>query len=44
MPRNIKEVLDDLNRRAAMFEEIEALRKNDTWDVVKLPSEKKVVG
>lgn len=26
-----------------MFEEMEALRKNDNWDVVELPSEKKVV-
>ena len=27
-----------------MFKEMEALRKNDTWDVVKLPREKKIVG
>ena len=27
-----------------MFEEIEALRKNDTCDVVKLPREKKIIG
>ena len=26
-----------------MFEELEALRKNDTWDVVKLPREKNIV-
>ena len=27
-----------------MFEEMEALRKNDAWDVVKFPREKKIVG
>lgn len=27
-----------------MFEEMEALRKNDMWDMVKLPRNKKIVG
>ena len=44
IPRSIKEALDDQNRRFAVFEEMEALRKNDTWDVMKLPREKKIVG
>ena len=44
IPRSIKEVLDDQNCRSVVFEEMEALRKNDTWDVVKLPCEKKIVG
>ena len=44
IPRNIKEALDDQNWKSAVFEEMEALRKNDTWDVVELPREKKIVG
>lgn len=44
IPRNIKEALDEPNWRSAVFEEMEALRKNGTWEVVDLPSEKKVVG
>ena len=44
IPRSIKEALDDQNWRSIVFEEMEALRKNDSWDVVKLPREKKMVG
>ncbi|XP_071909660.1 uncharacterized protein [Coffea arabica] len=44
IPRNIKEALVDQNWKSAVFEEMEALRKNDTWDVVELPREKKIVG
>ena len=44
LPRNIKEALAEPNWRLAVFEEMEALRKNGTWEVVQLPSEKKVVG
>ena len=44
IPRSIKEALDDQNWRSIVFEEMEALRKNDSWDVVKLPREKKIVG
>ena len=44
IPRSIKEALDDQIWRFAVFEEMEALWKNDTWDVVKLPREKKIVG
>ena len=44
IPRSIKEALDDQIWRFAVFEEMEALWKNDTWDAVKLPREKKIVG
>jgi hypothetical protein len=30
--------------RTAMQEEMKALHKNKTWDIVKLPNEKKFVG
>ena len=44
IPISIKEALDDQNWRFAVFEKMEALRKNDTWDVVKLPREKRLLG
>jgi len=36
--------LDDPKWRIAMQEEMKAFHKNKTWDLVKLPNEKKVVG
>ena len=44
VPRNIQEALGDPNWRLAVFEEMNALKKNDTWEMVKLLKEKKVVG
>jgi hypothetical protein len=44
VPRNLQEALSDPKWRTAMQEEMEALYKNKTWDLVKLSSEKKVVG
>ena len=44
MPRNIQEALGDPNWRLAVFEEMNALKKNDTWEMVELPKGKKVVG
>ena len=44
VPRNIQEALDELIWKLAVFEEMNALKKNGTWEVVDLPREKKVVG
>ncbi|RVX10349.1 Retrovirus-related Pol polyprotein from transposon RE1 [Vitis vinifera] len=44
VPRNIQEALDEPSWKLAVFEEMNALKKNDTWEVVDLPREKKVVG
>jgi hypothetical protein len=44
VPRNLQEALNDPKWRTAMHEEIKALHKNKTWDLVKLPNGKKVVG
>ena len=44
MPRNIQEALGDPNWRLAVFEEINAFKKNDTWEMVEVPNGKKVVG
>jgi hypothetical protein len=45
VPRNLQEALSDPPKwRTAMQEEMKALHKNETWDLVKLPNEKKAVG
>ncbi|KAL3845297.1 hypothetical protein ACJIZ3_002700 [Penstemon smallii] len=44
MVLTLKEALDDLNWRLAMMEEMNALRKNNTWSVIDLPKNKKTVG
>jgi hypothetical protein len=44
VPRNIQEALDDLNWKLAVLEEMNALRKNGTWELVDLPRDKKIVG
>ncbi|RVW34481.1 Retrovirus-related Pol polyprotein from transposon RE2 [Vitis vinifera] len=44
VPRNIQEALDEPSWKLAVFEEMNALKKNGTWEVVDLPKEKKVVG
>ncbi|RVW12310.1 Retrovirus-related Pol polyprotein from transposon TNT 1-94 [Vitis vinifera] len=41
IPRNIQEALDEPGWKLAMFEEMNALKKNGTWEVVDLPREKK---
>ena len=42
--RTIQEVLDHLDWKLVILEEINALRKNSTWEVVDLPRKKKIVG
>lgn len=44
MPRNIQEALEESAWKLAVFEEMNALKKNDTWEMVELPEKKKVVG
>ena len=44
VPRNIHEALDEPSWKLVVFEEMNALKKNGTWEVVDLPREKKVVG
>ena len=41
IPRNIQETLDEPGWKLAVFEEMNALKKNGTWEVVDLPREKK---
>ena len=44
VPRNIQEALDEPSWKLVVFEEMNALKKNGTREVVDLPREKKVVG
>ena len=44
VPRNIKEALGDQNWKYAVFEEMKALQKNNTWDVIDLPRDEKIKG
>ncbi|KAM7461061.1 hypothetical protein LguiA_029182 [Lonicera macranthoides] len=44
IPKTLSEALGDENWRNAMKVEMKALEKNETWDLVKLPEEKKPVG
>ena len=44
VPRNIQEALDDPNWKLAVMEEMNALRRSGTWEIVDLPKDKKTVG
>ena len=44
IPRNVQEALTDSNWKKAMNEEMEALQRNTTWELVPLPEGKKTVG
>ena len=44
IPQNFKEALRDENWKIAMNEEMSALNKNKTWEIVELPQDKKPVG
>lgn len=44
IPKNVSEALSKKERKQAMNEEHKALEKNKTWELVKLPKEKKPVG
>ena len=44
IPSDVQEALNDERWKNAMNEEMEALQKNQTWELVKLPNGKKTVG
>jgi len=44
IPNNVQEALKDQKWKKAMNDEIEALQKNRTWELVNLPPGKKIVG
>ena len=44
VPRNIEEALDDPNWKLEVLDELNALKKNETCEVVSLPHDKKKVG
>ena len=44
VPRNIQETMSDPKWKVAAMEEMSALVKNNTWEIVKLPLNKRVVG
>lgn len=44
MPRNIQEALNDPDWRLAVMEEMNALRKSRTWEIVDPPKDHKIVG
>ena len=43
-PVNFEQASNDDNWRKAMDEEIHAIKKNETWKLTKLPSNKKPIG
>ncbi|CAL8175713.1 unnamed protein product [Prunus armeniaca] len=44
IPQTLQDALDNPKWKEAMYEELRALRKNSTWELVELPRGKKVVG
>ena len=44
VPRNVQEALSHSDWRTAVLEEMNALKKNETWELVELPEGKKTVG
>ena len=44
MPKNIREAMGDPKWREAVYEEMKALKNNDTWVLSNLPARKKTVG
>ena len=44
IPRILSEALENKKREKAIQVEMEELEKNKTWDIVKLPKEKRLVG
>lgn len=44
IPSHFQEALEDPKWKSAMVDEMKALQKNSTWEMVKLPKDKKTVG
>ena len=43
IPKTLREVMQNINWKGAMDEEMKALLHNDTWDIVDLPKGKKPI-
>ncbi|CAN1132933.1 Retrovirus-related Pol polyprotein from transposon TNT 1-94 [Linum perenne] len=43
VPKNIQEALQEPKWKQAVIDELQALEKNNTWDIVKLPPDKRTV-
>lgn len=43
IPQTLQEALSDLKWRDAMHEQMRALHKNNIWEFIELPNEKKAV-
>ena len=44
MPNNVEEALQNSDWKAAVFDEMNALNKNGTWEIVNQPSGKSPMG
>ena len=44
MPRNVQEAFSHLDWRTTFLEDMNALKKNETWELVELPEGKKTLG
>ena len=44
IPKNPQEALNNIRWKEAMDEEMKALLQNETWEIVELPRDKKIVG
>ena len=44
MPNNVEEVLQNIDWKVVVFDEMNALNKNGTWEIVNQPSGKSPVG
>ena len=44
IPKNPQEALNNSRWKEAMDEEMKALLQNETWEIVELPRDKKIVG
>lgn len=44
IPKTLHEALRNENRKTATREEMNAVERNQTWEIVELPKEKKIVG
>lgn len=44
VPGNIREALNDSNKKLVVTEEMNILKQNSTWDIVDLPKDRKTAG
>jgi hypothetical protein len=43
-PKNINEASKDVNWLKSMYEELDQIEKNDTWELIPRPTDKNVIG